>query len=212
MFLHETHQVVGARHDDFEAAYREGWMPTLANDDNAFDSTTVASFKPGGDYYPADDSWSLALHHCCIVYVTALENGTTVGWTGEWLEGSTKGYRMDAYETYRIVYDENECYNNMGDDDCMPDNRDEIGGFPRMMSINSDKDVLVRVDYISDYSCEPQDVDIALSLSPTFSIANSQGPWMLPSVMSGVLAADVGIAFAGGVGIMSGEWPRFRRK
>ncbi len=32
LFLHETHQVVGTRHDDFEAAYREGWMPTLADD------------------------------------------------------------------------------------------------------------------------------------------------------------------------------------
>ena len=30
LFLHETHKVVGAREDDFEAAYREGWMPTLA--------------------------------------------------------------------------------------------------------------------------------------------------------------------------------------
>jgi len=35
LFLHETHNVVGTRHDEFEAAYREGWMPTLANDDNA---------------------------------------------------------------------------------------------------------------------------------------------------------------------------------
>lgn len=35
LFLHETHQVVGARHDEFEAAYREGWMPALAGDDSA---------------------------------------------------------------------------------------------------------------------------------------------------------------------------------
>src|SRR5271166_1259998 len=35
LFLHETHRVVGAREDDFEAAYREGWMPMLANEDNA---------------------------------------------------------------------------------------------------------------------------------------------------------------------------------
>jgi hypothetical protein len=35
LFLHETHQVVGARQDEFEAAYREGWMPTLAKEDNA---------------------------------------------------------------------------------------------------------------------------------------------------------------------------------
>src|ERR1700739_3641707 len=35
LFLHETHKVVGARYYEFEAAYREGWMPTLANEDNA---------------------------------------------------------------------------------------------------------------------------------------------------------------------------------
>ncbi len=35
LFLHETHQVVGARQDEFEAAYREGWMPTLADGDEA---------------------------------------------------------------------------------------------------------------------------------------------------------------------------------
>ena len=35
LFLHETHKVIGAREDDFEAAYREGWMPTLARDDDA---------------------------------------------------------------------------------------------------------------------------------------------------------------------------------
>ncbi|MCV7259815.1 hypothetical protein [Mycobacterium shimoidei] len=35
LFLHETHKVVGAHEDDFEAAYREGWMPTLAQEDNA---------------------------------------------------------------------------------------------------------------------------------------------------------------------------------
>jgi hypothetical protein len=35
LFLHETHRVVGACQDEFEAAYREGWMPTLAKEDNA---------------------------------------------------------------------------------------------------------------------------------------------------------------------------------
>ncbi|MCV7091313.1 hypothetical protein [Mycobacterium interjectum] len=35
LFLHETHKVVGARQDEFEAAYRDGWMPTLAGEDNA---------------------------------------------------------------------------------------------------------------------------------------------------------------------------------
>jgi hypothetical protein len=35
LFLHEVHQVVGAREDDFEAAFRDGWMPTLAKGDDA---------------------------------------------------------------------------------------------------------------------------------------------------------------------------------
>ncbi|HEX3284056.1 MAG TPA: hypothetical protein VHT50_05195 [Mycobacterium sp.] len=35
LFVHETHRVVGTREDEFEAAYREGWMPTLAEGDDA---------------------------------------------------------------------------------------------------------------------------------------------------------------------------------
>jgi hypothetical protein len=35
LFLHETHRVVGACQDEFEAAYREGWMPTLAEEEKA---------------------------------------------------------------------------------------------------------------------------------------------------------------------------------
>jgi len=184
----------------------------VENDDNAFDGTTVATFKPGGDYYPADDTWSVPLHHCCVVYITALEDKTTVGWTGEWLKGGTKGCVMSQYQTYRVVYDENECYNDMGDDDTMPDNREEMDAMTRMMYINANRDVLVQVDYISDYSCEPQDSDILLSTSPTFSIANSQGPWMLPSVMAGVMAVDVGLVCAGGTGLMAAEWPIWKRK
>jgi hypothetical protein len=72
--------------------------------------------------------------------------------------------------------------------------------------------VLVQVDYASDYSCEPQDLDLALSTAPTFSTANSQGPWMLPSVMAGVMAVDVAVVAAGGTGLMAGRWPRFRKK
>jgi hypothetical protein len=35
LFLHELHQVAGPREDDFEAAYRDGWMPALAEGDDA---------------------------------------------------------------------------------------------------------------------------------------------------------------------------------
>jgi hypothetical protein len=35
LFLHETHEVVGKREDEFEAAMRDGWMPRLAEGDEA---------------------------------------------------------------------------------------------------------------------------------------------------------------------------------
>ena len=35
LFLHETHKVVGSNEDEFEAAYRDQWMPTMAESDYA---------------------------------------------------------------------------------------------------------------------------------------------------------------------------------
>jgi hypothetical protein len=35
LFLHEVHQVAGAREDEFEAAFRDEWMPALAKGDDA---------------------------------------------------------------------------------------------------------------------------------------------------------------------------------
>ena len=35
LFMHEVHAVVGEREREFEAAYRDGWMPRLAEDDDA---------------------------------------------------------------------------------------------------------------------------------------------------------------------------------
>ena len=35
LFMHEVHAVVGDKEDEFEAAYREGWMPLLAAADDA---------------------------------------------------------------------------------------------------------------------------------------------------------------------------------
>ncbi|HUY20759.1 MAG TPA: hypothetical protein VMV22_00310 [Acidimicrobiales bacterium] len=35
LFLHEVHEVKGAAEEEFESAFREGWMPALAADDNA---------------------------------------------------------------------------------------------------------------------------------------------------------------------------------
>jgi hypothetical protein len=35
LFLHEVHRVAGAKEDEFEDAFRTGWMPTLAKSSNA---------------------------------------------------------------------------------------------------------------------------------------------------------------------------------
>jgi hypothetical protein len=35
LLLHEIHTVAGKHEDEFEAAFRDGWMPTLARDDDA---------------------------------------------------------------------------------------------------------------------------------------------------------------------------------
>jgi hypothetical protein len=35
LFVHETHEVKGAQEDDFEAAFRDEWMPRLAKGDDA---------------------------------------------------------------------------------------------------------------------------------------------------------------------------------
>ena len=35
LFVHETHEVVGLKEDEFETLYRTGWMPMLAEGDDA---------------------------------------------------------------------------------------------------------------------------------------------------------------------------------
>src|SRR3954452_12141530 len=35
LFVHEVHQVDGRKEEEFEAAYRDGWMPLLAKEDDA---------------------------------------------------------------------------------------------------------------------------------------------------------------------------------
>ena len=35
LLLHEVHTVAGRHEEAFEAAFRDGWMPTLASDDDA---------------------------------------------------------------------------------------------------------------------------------------------------------------------------------
>src|SRR5881409_3994138 len=35
LFIHETHEVIGRKEDEFEAAIRDEWLPTLAKGDGA---------------------------------------------------------------------------------------------------------------------------------------------------------------------------------
>ncbi len=178
----------------------EIWM---ANDDNAFDETQISTFIEGYDYNALDEKWDLAIHHRCIVYIIALEDDTSVGWDGTWLDNQPSGATLDAYEIYRIVVDSNEDYNGDERDDTEPDNQDELESVIQMIHVNADKDVMLMVRYARDYSCEPQDMDIVLSLKPTIQRTTTGDPfWMLAPILSGLLAIDVGVAAAGGKGIV----------
>ncbi len=178
----------------------EVWM---ANDDNAFDETQISTFKEGFDYYPAEETWDLAVHHQCIVYVIALEDDTSVGWDGTWLDNQPSGANLDEYEIYRIVVDSNEDYNGDERDDTEPDNQDELESVIQMLHVHADKDVLVEVRYARDYSCEPQDMDVVLSINPTIQRTTTGDPfWLLPLILSILLAIDMGIVSVGGKGIV----------
>jgi hypothetical protein len=178
----------------------ELWM---ANDDNAFDETQLSTFIEGFDYYPAEKTWDVAIHHRAIVYIVALEDDTTVGWDGTWLDDSPSRGNLDANEIYRIVIDSNEDYNGDENDDTEPDNQDELESVIQMMHITSDKDVLVEVRYARDYSCEPQDMDLVLSTNPTIQRTTTGDPfWLLPLILSILLAIDIGLVSFGGRGII----------
>lgn len=178
----------------------EIWM---ANDDNAFDETQISTFMEGYDYMAVEEKWDLAIHHRCIVYIIALEDDTSVGWDGTWIDNQPSGATLDAYEIYRIVVDSNEDYNGDERDDTEPDNQDELESVVQMLHVNADKDVMLMVRYGRDYSCEPQDMDIVLSLKPTIQRTTTGDPfWMLAPILSGLFAVDVGIAAAGGKGIV----------
>jgi hypothetical protein len=65
LLLHEVHTVVGSREDEFEAAFREGWLPALAETDDArlcwflflahgtgraYQVTTITALRDGAAY------------------------------------------------------------------------------------------------------------------------------------------------------------------
>ncbi len=178
----------------------EFWM---ANDDNAFDETQISTFKEGFDFYPAMENWNLAIHHRCIVYIIALEDDTDVGWTGTWLSNQPTGAKLDQYEIYRIVVDSNEDYNGDEVDDTEPDNQDELESVIQMMKVNANKEVMLEVRYARDFSCEPQDMDIVLSLKP--SIQRSQSGdnfWPLPIALTVLFTIDMVLVVSGSKGIV----------
>jgi hypothetical protein len=178
----------------------EVWM---ANDDNAFDETQISNFEERFDYYPASEEWDLAIHHRAIVYIIALEDDTSVGWDGTWIDNQPSGANLDKYQIYRIVVDSNEDYNGDERDDTEPDNQDELESVMQMMHVNADKDVMLEIRYARDYSCEPQDMDIVLSSKPTFQRTTTGDPfWVLPPILASLLAVDIGIAAVGGKGIV----------
>ncbi|MDG6225938.1 MAG: hypothetical protein QCI82_10565 [Candidatus Thermoplasmatota archaeon] len=178
----------------------EFWM---ANDDNAFDETQISTFKRGFDYSAAMEKWNLAIHHRCLVYIIALEDDTKVGWTGTWLNNRPSEATLDAYDVYRIVVDSNEDYNGDEVDDTEPDNQDELESVIQMMDVNADKKVMLMVRYARDYSCEPQDMDIVLSVKPT--IQRSQGGenfWPLPLALTLIFGVEAVLVANGSKGLV----------
>ena len=172
-----------------------------ANDDNAFDNNQVATFIEGFDYYPADEQWSVALHHRAIVYIVALEDDTRIGWTGTWLEDKTVDRTLEKYQLYRIVFDCDEDYDEDNDDDVLSDNEDELEGDIHMLHVSADKEVIVDVRYNRDYSCEPQDLDFAMSINPTIQKASMQYPYFIPLLISTVMVTDLALVGTGRRGI-----------
>ena len=62
LFMHEVHKVRGRAEDDFEAAFRNGWMPMLAADDDARLLWYADHAQGSGPAYT-------------VVTVTAIQNG-----------------------------------------------------------------------------------------------------------------------------------------
>jgi hypothetical protein len=172
-----------------------------ANDDNAFDNCDMVTFRPGFDYYPAEQKWDVAIHHRAIIYITALEDDTTVGWTGTWVNSKPLECTLSKYQFYRVVMDEDENYDGCNDDDTQADNEDELEGDIQMMTVSADKDVMVNVRYNRDYSCEPHDMELAISINPTIQTASTEYPYFLPLLISSIMVTDLALVGTGRRGI-----------
>ena len=73
----------------------------------------------------------------------------------------------------------------------------------QMMHVHADKDVMLEIRYARDFSCEPQDMDLLLSTKPTSQKTTTGDPfWLLPLILSILLAVDIGIVAVGGKGIV----------
>ena len=116
---------------------------------------------------------------------------------------SRKGYR--GFESlphrHRVVMDSNEDYDGDCADDTEADNEDELEGDIHMMSISADKNVLVEVRYGRDYSCEPQDMDLAISINPTIQRASMEYPYFIPLLISTLMVTDLALVGTGRRGI-----------
>ena len=172
-----------------------------ANDDNAFDMCDMVNFRDGFNYYPAEQKWNVAIHHRAIVYITALEDDTNVGWTGTWVNTQPLECNLEQFETYRVVIDEDENYDGDNDDDTQADNEEELEGCIQLMDISADKDVIVNLRYNRDYSCEPHEMELAISTNPTIQTASMEYPYFLPLLISTLMVTDLALVGTGRRGI-----------
>ena len=70
-----------------------------------------------------------------------------------------------------------------------------------MIHINADKPVMVEVRYGVDYSCEPQDMDLAISINPTVQRASMEYPYFIPLLISTLMVTDLALVGTGRRGI-----------
>jgi hypothetical protein len=161
----------------------------------------MTGFEKGFDYYPADTNWQVAIHHRALVYIVALEPDTNVGWSGTWINNKPEEHTLDQYQVFRVVMDDDEDYDGDCGDDTEADNEDELEGDIHMMMINADKNVLVEVRYGVDYSCEPQDMDLAISINPTIQRASMEYPYFIPLLISTLMVTDLALVGTGRRGI-----------
>lgn len=83
LFLHETHKVDGRKEDEFEAAYRDQWMPTMAESDYARLLWYTNHAHGSGLSYNVVTITAIADGRAWEELATRMQRGNLQSWAGE---------------------------------------------------------------------------------------------------------------------------------